>query len=167
MPRSYSPLSVLRHLPADLVRRFCDTARVPLAVPWATRPDAPTLYAAWQALPPDPQRRVEQMLQWVHQLGTPQGVRGLNEEAAFRGYNLTDRPDDYGLPATALYCLVAYPVVFHHILTLDAADRLPARHWHRTPACRRSRPTTPATPSCGWNRRSATTCGRSRGGGSG
>ncbi len=52
--RQYSPLSVLRHLPADLVRWFCDTARVPLAVDWDDSPDVAALYAAWQALPPDP-----------------------------------------------------------------------------------------------------------------
>lgn len=133
MSRPYSPLAVLRHLPAELVRRFCDTARTPLAVPWADPPDARTVYAAWQTLPPDPQAKFEQMLQWVHQLGTVPGVRSLTEEAAFRGYNLADRPAEYGLPAAALYCLVAFPPVFHHILTLDTADRLPGRHWHRTP----------------------------------
>lgn len=133
MSRPYTPLAVLRHLPAELVRRFCDAARVPLAVPWAAPPAARDLYDAWQALPPDRQARFEQMLQWVHQLGTGPGVRSLAEEAAFRGYDLADRPPEYGLPATALYCLVNYPPVFHHVLTLDAADRLPGRHWHRTP----------------------------------
>ncbi len=73
------------------------------------------------------------MLQWVHQLGTPQGVRALAVEALFRGEGFAGLPDEYGHPATALWCLIHCPPVFHHVLQLDAADSLPRRHWHHTP----------------------------------
>lgn len=106
MARQYSPLAVLRHLPADLVRRFCEVAGVPLAVGWDDSPDVPTLYAAWLTLPPDSQKRFEQMLQWVHQLGTGPGVRALAEEAVYRNEAFAGLPDEYGHPATALWCLI-------------------------------------------------------------
>lgn len=133
MSRTFHPLAVLRHLPADLVRRFCDRHRVPLALSpeAAPEPTAGDLYAAVQALPARPAAVVEQMLLQVHQLATGHGVRQLYEEAAFRGVPFDDPDPRYGPHAVALWCLIHRGGVFHHVLMLDAADRLPGRYWHK------------------------------------
>lgn len=84
MARHVNPHSVLRHLPAPIVREHCGREGIPLPPGWDPPLAAASPLAAARRPRPDFAARFEEMLLHAHQLGTRQGVAQLHDEAAFR-----------------------------------------------------------------------------------
>lgn len=131
MARHFNPHSVLRHLPAPLVREYCGREQIPLPAGWDPPAAAASPLAADRRPRPDYDPKFEEMLQHAHQLGTPQGVVQLHDEAAYRGEPIPRLDPEYGHQAVALWCMTHRGSAFHAVRMMDLADRLPGRYWHR------------------------------------
>lgn len=147
MVRQYSPRSVLRHLPLDLVRAFLSRDSITTGRDWdcLVDGDSQAIWSADTSLPPGPRERVEQMFRHVHEMATHAGVRALVAEAGFRGHvdvaDIISTLD--GHHARALWALIHYPPAFHTARLLLSAASPYGRYWNLT----RGTPGVPADTS--------------------
>ncbi len=134
MKRHFHPRAVLRHLPAALLRRFCEGEQLDLDIdPAEAEVDVEAVFAGWLGLPDRPRRQFEWMLREVDDMADPVAVRLLAEEAVFQSAPLpADLDATYGLHAVVLWAWLNRPTVFHHVRLLRRADLLPGRYWHRS-----------------------------------
>lgn len=135
MAHHYSPKSVLRHLPLDLVRAFLSQQHISTGDDWESlsEGDTPSLCRAWLALPPADCQQVELMLRHVHELASEAGVRAMIAEALHRGRDIAGFLEDVpGHEAKALWVLLNHPPAFHTARQLLAASAPAGRYWHLT-----------------------------------
>jgi len=135
MAQNYSPRSVLRHLPLDLLRTFLNLNDIPVGLDWdaLVEGDTSAIYQAWLALPTGPREQVEQMMQHVHEMASHTGVQGIITEASYSGHEIGDTLDAIpGLHAKALWAFINHPRVFRTARVLLSAGSPFGRYWNLT-----------------------------------
>lgn len=129
MSRPFSPITVVRTIPHDLLTAFCAAHHIPLD-PAALAPDADArrVVAAAHTLPEPDCRRFDAALRDVHDLATEDGTRALVAEAEYAGIRLP--PEFHALAggaARGLWFLTHHPLAFDAARLVYAADHLSAR----------------------------------------
>lgn len=134
MPTHYSPRGFLRQVSNDLLRQYFEAKGCLLDVDWEalTETKIEPLYEAWLALPEAQQRIADADFTEINELANDAGIAVLIEEGEWHGLRLNEyleQLDDQVDMVT--WTLLRHPEVFKVGAFFLAADRIPARSWHR------------------------------------
>ncbi len=134
MVTQFTPRVFFLSVSNDLLKSYFAHRGELLDVPWErfTLSSTDPVHEAWRALPPASRDAVEAELRAIAELGTPDGLRLVTEEARVRGIALPPPPVgrrggwDY-----ALRVFLEHREIFEVARRFDRADRLNGRYWRR------------------------------------
>lgn len=134
MVSEFSPRSFFLKVPNELLKTYFARRGELTDFSWEGFAlfETDPLFVAWRELPEDRRDQAEAEMRCVAEIGTPEGVRLLVEEAKTDGLDLAQRfAKIHGPWAQAFYVFLEHREVFDRACRFDDADDLNARYWRK------------------------------------
>lgn len=134
MSRNFTPKTFLLRAPNAHLREFFAERAPDMALDWEEleERDVDSILEAWNDLPLQLARDIENEFRGIHELACDEGIEVILQESGAGGHDLReDLETQDGMVAKAFWTRLHHPKTFHQALTFFEVDQLDGRSWRK------------------------------------